>query len=124
MTPASPIFQGTKRKRDHVGDLNSYTWNKEECLQEVYQYNEKDNINYTAIAKKYEVKNKDMIQVKNGGQVIKQFLVENEVDITKRVNYVKNIVDYFWSRWQSEYLRELREHNKVKKFFKKVNPRN
>ena len=45
-----------------------------------------------------------------------------EVDVTKRITYVRNIVDHFWSRWRNEYLRELREYNKVKNSKNAINP--
>ena len=72
-----------KRKHDHIGDLSNYNWDKEECIREVSQYPENFKINYTALANKYEVKNKQMVKVRNGGQVIKQFLIKNDVDTRK-----------------------------------------
>ena len=35
---------------------------------------------------------------------------------------MRNSVDHFWSRWRNEYLRELREHNKVKNSKNAINP--
>ena len=37
-----------------------------------------------------------------------------EVKVTKREQYIQTLLKHFWSRWTSEYLTELREHQKRK----------
>ena len=47
----------------------------------------------------------------------------NEHNVTKRVTHIRNLVDHFWSRWRSDYLTELREHNKEKSSKNAINPK-
>ena len=37
------------------------------------------------------------------------------VDLVKRANHLKHVLQHFWSRWSKEYLTELREHHRAKK---------
>ena len=51
-------FQGTKRKPDHVGDTNKYTWRKFDCINKYSKLSqeEKEHLNYSAFAREYEFK--------------------------------------------------------------------
>ena len=51
-------LQGIKRKRDHVGIKTNYTWSQQECLQEIGNYEEGQQINYSDLARRYNLKNK------------------------------------------------------------------
>ena len=51
-------FQGIKRKRDHVGIKANYTQSQQECLQEIGNYEEGQQINYFDLARRYNLKNK------------------------------------------------------------------
>lgn len=57
-------MKGLKRKRDHVGETSKYTWKKEECLAEIKDYQENDIINYTDLARRFEVRNEKGISLK------------------------------------------------------------
>lgn len=49
--------QGLKRKRDHVGNKERFSWDKEQCLLEVNSYINDTKINYTELSRKYNLKN-------------------------------------------------------------------
>ena len=36
----------------------------------------------------------------------------NSSQLTKRMKHLANVLDYFWKRWRSEYLNELRESHR------------
>ena len=55
----SNFFQGVKRRHDHIGNKENYTWSKEECLEEVSKYEVGDIINYSDLARRYQLKNKN-----------------------------------------------------------------
>lgn len=77
------IKKGIKRKHNHIGKEDAYTWKAGECLKEVSEYADGQTINYSQLAKKYEMKNKDNEYPPNGGQIVKEYLVNNEIDISK-----------------------------------------
>ena len=79
----SKIATGVKQKRDHVGNENAYLWEAEECLREVSGYQDGDVINYSQLAKKYNMKNKHQEYPQNGGQIVKEYLVNNGIDVSK-----------------------------------------
>ena len=38
----------------------------------------------------------------------------------KRSSYISKLLDHYWNRWKHEYLVDLREHHRVKKFHQKL----
>ena len=50
-------FKGIKRKRDHIGRKTNYTWNKDICIKEVQSYPDDHEINYSALARQFDLKN-------------------------------------------------------------------
>ena len=41
--------------------------------------------------------------------------VESQVTLSKRLKYLKLLIDNYWSRWRTEYLTQLREYQKIRK---------
>ena len=75
------ITHQTQKKKNHVGLV---CWKSEECLIEVSSYGtEVNKINFTALARKYGMKNSSGSFPGNGGQVVKEFLIESGVDISQ-----------------------------------------
>ena len=56
-------------------------FDKTNLLQEVQSYNEGSTINYSSLAKKYNICNKAGQPAKNGGQIVKEFLKEQQVNV-------------------------------------------
>jgi glycerophosphoryl diester phosphodiesterase len=69
--------------KDHVGNLDRMDWDKNQLLAEVKTYEDGHNINWTNLATRYNVTNKDGKLAKNGGQIVKEWLTSNGVDLTR-----------------------------------------
>ena len=48
-----------KRAHNHVGNLQSYSCNKDNCIEEVERYPADHNINYFDLARRFYLKNKN-----------------------------------------------------------------
>lgn len=71
------------KKKDHTGDLFSLVWDKEVLKAEGEGYNENHLINWKELASRYNVCNKSGQLAKNGGQIVKEWLVSQGVDVTR-----------------------------------------
>ena len=80
------IQNGSKRKKDHVGDISKFNFDKENCIHEVNSYNENDEINFSALARKYNLKNSNGILPKNAGQIVKEILLSIDCDLSRFTN--------------------------------------
>ena len=47
-----------KRARSHVGNLQSCYWDKDSCTEEFERYPADHNINYSDLARRFDLKNK------------------------------------------------------------------
>ena len=77
------ITMGLKRKHDHIDNISAYTWNADGWLKEVSEYDDGHQINYSQLAKKYNMKNKSNEYPPNGGQIVKEYLIDNGIDVSK-----------------------------------------
>ena len=48
-----------KSAHNHVGDLQNYTWDKDNCIEEVERYPAYYNIDYSDLARRFDLKNKN-----------------------------------------------------------------
>ena len=48
-----------KRAHNHVGNLQSYFWDKDNCIEEVEGYPADYNTNYSDLAGQFDMKNKN-----------------------------------------------------------------
>ena len=46
-----------KKPHNHIGNKNNYTWNTTECIAEVMSYPDQHKINYSMLARKYQLQN-------------------------------------------------------------------
>ena len=76
------IIAGEKSAKDHVGK-NILPWNQEGCFQRVRSYPDGYNINFTELARQYDVKNTSGEIPKNGGQIVKTALERNDFDLNR-----------------------------------------
>ena len=63
------------------GPIENMNFDKTNLLQEAQSYNEGSTINYSSLAKKYNICNKVGQPAKNGGQIFKEFLKAQQVNV-------------------------------------------
>ena len=80
------IQNGSKRKKDHVGDISKFNFDEESCIHEVNSYNENDEINFSALARKYNLKSSNGILPTNAGQIVKEILLSMDCDLSRFSN--------------------------------------
>ena len=70
-------------KRSPIGNFENMQWDKQALLEEVNSYADGTVINWSALARQYQVKNKNGELAKNGGQIVQEYLKSQGVDVTK-----------------------------------------
>ena len=86
------IEAGRKRRRNPIGNLANYEWESEECLSYVNNLDDGALLNFSDLARTFGLKDNDAYGKDNKNQVVKQFLVNNGINID-RFNYHKKM-DY------------------------------
>ena len=78
------------KPKDHVGNIDLMSWDKQALKSELEVYENNHLINWRELATKYKVCNKEGHIASNGGQIVKGWLVSEGVDLsrfrTKREN--------------------------------------
>ena len=74
---------GKRRKRNHSGRLDNITWNCNGLKAEVEGYPDGTKVNWTDLARQYQIKNSTGEIAKNGGQIAKDWLSSQGVDIQR-----------------------------------------
>ena len=89
---ATAMQQG--KQKSPVGSFSNMEWDKEGLKAEVKSYEDGTLVNWSELARKYEVKNKAGELAKNGGQIAMEYLKSEAVDVErfrkKRGNNVDN----------------------------------
>lgn len=64
--------------------MESYVFDREALLEKISDKSERSLLNFSELASEFNIKhiNSDSVP-KNGGQIVKQFLVESGVDLTR-----------------------------------------
>ena len=70
-----------KSKKDHIGKLEEMTWDKDALLAEVKSYEDGRSVSWRALANKYKVCNSKGQLANNGGQIVKQFVISQGIEI-------------------------------------------
>ena len=65
----------------HHGNIHNYTWKWRDCLEHFNNLPRGTIVNYTEIAKQFELRDSNLQPLKNGGQLVKKFLIENNVNL-------------------------------------------
>lgn len=76
------ISKGVVVPLNHIGDMENYLLDREECIAWVNSI-EEDSINYSQLATRFKLRHKNGNIPKNGGQIIKEFLTQSSCDLTK-----------------------------------------
>ena len=74
--------KGLIEKKDHVGDVTKMNWNKEDFLKDVENLEfSLTEVNWSDMARKYEVIDGSGELAKNGGQIIKEYARSSGIDV-------------------------------------------
>ena len=76
-------MQYPQKKKDHTGDIESMIWDKEALKREVEGYNDNHIFSYRKLAKRFNVRNKSGEVAKNGGQIVKEYLLSQNVNLAR-----------------------------------------
>ena len=71
------------RQKTHVGNFDSVTWDKDALKAEVESYCNERTVNWSELAGNYNVKNTNGEISGNGGQIIKECLKSEGVDVNR-----------------------------------------
>ena len=66
-----------------MGNLENIKWDKQALLDEVNNYSDNVLVNWSELARRYEVKNTSGELARNGGQIIKEYLRKEGIDVQK-----------------------------------------
>lgn len=80
-TETKKIEKGEKKPHDHIGSFTNYTFDRENLIDDVSSMSENSELNFTSLAKKYHLKNLKGEEPKNGGQIIKGYLLSKKENI-------------------------------------------
>ncbi|CAG2220767.1 unnamed protein product [Mytilus edulis] len=95
---------GKRKHKNHHGQFDSYRFDRTEFLAEIKSKNEGDTINWTALARKYQMTCNDKFPA-NGGQIIQEYARSKGINTIKFKSKVyKN---------QRAYFRRVRRAKKV-----------
>ena len=72
---------GICKQKKHSGDFGKMTWDKRALKKEIENLPDDAIINWSNIARKYEIKNKKGQISKNGGQTAQEFIILEGVDL-------------------------------------------
>ena len=75
--------QVSSQKKSPVGNFENIQWDKQALLEEVNGYTNGTVINWSELARRYEVKNKNGELAKNGGQIVQEYIKSQDVDVSK-----------------------------------------
>ena len=57
------LHQGYKLNHNHTGNITSYSWKKNECLQDLQNRQDSEKLNFTELAKKYNLRDQSGINI-------------------------------------------------------------
>ena len=72
-----------KKPKNHTGKLENVSWDKEALIAEVEAYSSDEEVNWSALARRYNVRNMNDEIAKNGGQIIKEWLKIKGVNVSR-----------------------------------------
>lgn len=70
-------------QKNHCGDFQIMHWDKETLKAEVISYEDGQSVNWSELARKYKVDNGKGEIASNGGQIVKEWLKMEGVDVNR-----------------------------------------
>ena len=80
---ADKLLEKGKKAKDHTGNLEKMTWDKDQLRAEVEGYEDGHVVNWSNLAAQYNVLNKSGQLAKNGGQIVKSWLISEGVNVSR-----------------------------------------
>ena len=74
---------GKRQKRNHIGNFDNITWDCNALRTEVESYPDDAKVNWTVLARQFQIRNRNGQIAKNGGQIAKDWLVHQGVNIQR-----------------------------------------
>ena len=81
------IREGKRCANNHAGNLQSYEWRSQDCLDYVTNLLPGSHINFSELARQFGLKDNGDYRSDNKNQVVKKFLHENNVDLGQFVQH-------------------------------------
>ena len=81
------ILEGKRCANNHAGNLQSYEWRSQDCLDYVTNLLPGSHINFSELARQFGLKDNGDYRSDNKNQVVKKFLDENNVDLGQFVQH-------------------------------------
>ena len=78
-----PPQQQKCAKKSHIGNKENMTWDKDGLKAEVQGYGENQAVCWSELAKRYNVCNSAGQLASNGGQMVKDYLISEGIDVSK-----------------------------------------
>ena len=77
------LDEGVQNKKKHIGDIDKMTWDKEKLKEEVEGYMDGQEVNWSELAREYNVCDNEGLLSRNGGQIVKEWLFSQNVNIDR-----------------------------------------
>lgn len=75
------LQSGTKKPKNHIGNLHNVSWDDEVLAAEVNAKSSDEVVNWNELARKYNITDKSSEIANNGGQIVKESLRKKGVDV-------------------------------------------
>ena len=69
------------KKKRHAGNFDKVSWDKNGLKEEVESYEGDTNVNWSDLARRYQITNKKGQIAKNGGQIAQEWLISQGVNL-------------------------------------------
>ena len=69
------------KKKHHAGNFDKVSWDKNGLKEEVESYEDDTNVNWSDLARRYQITNKKGQIAKNGGQIAQEWLISQGVNL-------------------------------------------
>lgn len=80
-TSLEPEATAPMKRKHHASNFDAMTWDKNGLRLEVEGYTDDTKVNWSELARKYEIKNKKGEIAKNGGQIAQEWLISQGVNL-------------------------------------------
>ena len=80
---------GHKKSKKHVGDFTKVTWDKGGLLKEVKAYPDGHQVNWSELARRYQMTNKAGKIASNRGQTAQEFVISKGENIHRFASVLK-----------------------------------